>query len=55
VEVAIADYGELSLQDFMVSLYNGHSVQRVRIVAAAGTLHDVHGVLAEAIAALAAA
>ena len=51
VEVPIAEYGKLSVEDFMVSLYNQHTVQRVRIVAADGR-HDVHEVLAEAVAAL---
>ena len=55
LEVPIADYDKLSVQDFMVSLYNAHSVQRVQIVAADGTRHDAHGVLSEAVEALAAA
>jgi hypothetical protein len=53
VEVPLADYGTLSVQDFMVSLYNGHSVQRVRLVAADGTRQEAHLVLAEAVDALA--
>ena len=36
----------------MVSLYNNHTVQRVRIVTPDGTRHDVHAVLAEALVAL---
>lgn len=52
VEVPIADYPKLCVEDFMVSLYNDHTVQRVRIVAADGTRHDVHEVLAEAVTAL---
>jgi hypothetical protein len=55
VEVPIEAYDRLSVQDFMVSLYNGHAVQRVRIVAADGTRRDAHGVLAEAVVALPAA
>lgn len=55
VEVPIADYKKLSVQDFMVSLYNAHSVQRVQIVAADGTRRDAHEVLSEAVEALAAA
>lgn len=51
VEVPIAEYSKLSVEDFMVSLYNQHTVQRVRIVAADGR-HDVHEVLTEAVAAL---
>lgn len=53
VEVPMADYDKLSVQDFMVSLYNAHSVQRVQIVAADGTRHDAHGVVAEAVEAVA--
>lgn len=52
VEVPLADYGKLGVEDFMVSLYNGHTVQRLRIVSADGTRQDVHEVLAEALAAL---
>jgi hypothetical protein len=54
VEVPIADYGTLSVQDFMVSLYNDHTVQRVRIVAGDGTRYEAHMVLTEAVEALAA-
>jgi len=46
VAVPLGDYGTLSLEDFMVSLYNGHSVQRVRI-ADGEARSDVHAVLAE--------
>lgn len=49
MKVPVADYGTLSVQDFMVSLYNGHTVQRVRVVGADGARHDVHVVLAEAV------
>jgi hypothetical protein len=52
VAVPIADYGALPLEDFMVSLYNGHTVQRVRIALPDGDRRDVHAVLGEAIAAL---
>lgn len=52
VEVPLADYGKLSVEDFMVSLYNQHSVQRVRIATSDGGREDVHAVLAEAIAGL---
>lgn len=52
VEVPLADYGKLSVEDFMVSLYNGHTVQRIRIVTADGMRGDVHDVLARAFAAL---
>ncbi len=50
VTVPTAEYGALSVQDFMVSLYNNHSVQRVMLVAHDGTRHDAHAVLAEAVA-----
>jgi len=52
VEVPIAEYGKLSVEDFMVSLYNQHTVQRVRIAMPDGARQDVHEVLAAAIAAL---
>ena len=52
VEVPLADYGKLSVEDFMVSLYNQHSVQRVRIATPDGGRQDVHPVLADAVAAL---
>lgn len=52
VEVPIAAYGGLSVEDFMVSLYNGHTVQRARIVAAGGARADVHDALDVALAAL---
>ena len=51
VEVPIADY-PLPVADFMVSLYNDHTVQRVLIAMPDGSRHDVHAVLAEALAAL---
>jgi hypothetical protein len=52
VEVPVADYPALAVEDFMVSLYNGRTVMRVRI--ADGTArHDVHEVLARAMDALA--
>lgn len=52
VRVPIADYPTLGTADFMVSLYNDHTVQRVLIVMPDGKRHDVHAVLAEAAAAL---
>ena len=48
VEVPLAEYGRLSTADFMVSLYNQHTVQRVR-VAAGETRHDVHEMLRAAV------
>lgn len=55
VEVPLAYYGGLTVEDFMVSLYNDHSVQRLRIASPDGTRHDAHAVLGEAVATLAAA
>lgn len=52
VEVPIAEYGKLSVEDYMVSLYNHNTVQRIRIVTADGRHEDVHEVLAEAVKAL---
>ena len=49
VEVPLADYHRLSEADFMVSLYNQHSVQRVRIVLAEGGRRDMLPVLVEAV------
>jgi hypothetical protein len=49
VEVPLADYPKLSVEDFMVSLYNDHTVQRLRI---AGSDADVHAVLRAAVEAL---
>jgi hypothetical protein len=53
VEVPLDDYPLLGLADFMVSLYNGHTVQRVRVAMPDGSRLMVHQVLAEAIDALA--
>ena len=50
VEVPIADYGRLSVEDFMVSLYNGNTVQRVVITRPGEGQPLVHPVLGEAIA-----
>lgn len=55
VEVPVRDYPKLGVEDFMVSLYNGHMVQRVRVVLADGGRADVHEVLAEAVRFLAGA
>jgi len=55
VEVPISDYGTLRVEDFMVSLYNNHSVQRVRIVLPDGARLLAHPVVAEAIGFLRAA
>ncbi len=52
VEVPIADYGKLGVEDFMVSLDNDHTVQRLRIVGPDGRRQDVHDVLGAAVEAL---
>lgn len=52
VQVPIRDYGALSVEDFMVSLYNDHSVQRLRLVLPDGTRTDMLETLREAIAGL---
>ena len=52
VPVPPSDYAQLSLEDFMVSLYNDHTVQRVRIAMPDGTRRDANEVLGEAIATL---
>lgn len=54
VAVPIEDYGRLTVEDFMVSLYNGHTVQRVRVALPDGGRRDVHEVLAAAVSRLAA-
>jgi hypothetical protein len=51
VPVPLSDYHQLSIEDFMVSLYNDHTVQRVRIAMPDGSRRDAHEVLSEAIAA----
>lgn len=53
VAVPIEEYGRLSVEDFMVSLYNDRTVQRVRVALPDGTRRDVHEVLAGAVDALA--
>lgn len=52
VAVPIAGYKTLGVADFMVSLYNDHTVQRVLIALPDGSRQQVHAVLGEAIAAL---
>jgi len=49
VAVPLPEYGQLSVEDFMVSLYNDHSVQRLVIVLSDGTRHDMLDTLAAAI------
>lgn len=50
VEVPIAEYGKLSVEDFMVSLYNQNTVQRVVVASADGGQRLAHEVLGEALA-----
>jgi hypothetical protein len=52
VEVPVAEYPTLGVEDFMVSLYNGRTVQRVRVALPDGGRADVHDVLVAALAAL---
>ena len=52
VAVPIADYGSLAVEDFMVSLYNDHSIQRLRLVTADGARSDMMAVLDAAMAGL---
>jgi hypothetical protein len=49
VEVPARDYPSLGVEDFMVSLYNGRTVQRVLIALPDGGRRDVHEVLAKAL------
>ena len=53
VEVPIAEYHKLSVEDFMVSLYNQNSVQRVVVAWGDGRQRLAHEVLGEAIEAAA--
>ncbi|WP_413992006.1 hypothetical protein ACMDCR_07920 [Labrys okinawensis] len=50
VTVPIEEYGKLSIEDYMVSLYNDNTVQRVMIVAADGSMDLAHEVLGKAMA-----
>ena len=52
VTVPVADYGRLGVEDFMVSLYNNHSVQRLLVVGSDGTTTDMMETLIGALAAL---
>lgn len=52
VVVPLAEYGSLGVEDFMVSLYNDHSVQRLRLTLPDGGRSDMLDVLEKAIAAL---
>lgn len=50
VQVPIEDYPALSVEDVMVSVYNGNSVQRVMLVGPDGMPVLAHDVLAAALA-----
>lgn len=52
VVVPLAEYGALDFEDFMVSLYNDHSVQRLRLISPDGGSRDAAQVLRKAVAAL---
>lgn len=52
VAVPLAEYAALPVEDFMVSLYNDHSVQRLRLATADGGRHDMMDTLRAAISAL---
>jgi len=49
VEVPLADYAKLDVADFMVSLYNGHTVQRVLFAWPNGRERVAREVLEEAV------
>ncbi|GLS19238.1 hypothetical protein GCM10007874_22550 [Labrys miyagiensis] len=50
VAVPIEEYGRLSIEDYMVSLYNDNTVQRVVIAAGDGSMQLAHEVLGKAMA-----
>ena len=52
VAVPVGRMGQLPVEDFMVSLYNNHNVQRLMVVASGMAPVLAHEVLAEALAAL---
>lgn len=49
VQVPLSEYGNLRVEDFMVSLYNNHSVQRVRIARPDGARTLAHPVVEEVV------
>ena len=53
VSVPVSDLGALPVEDFMVSLYNDHTVQRVVVAWPDGRRRLAHDVLGEAMRALA--
>lgn len=52
VAVPLEDYGALSVEDFMVSLYNDHSVQRLRLTSPDGSSQDMLELIEAALLAL---
>ena len=52
VTIPLRDYGSLGIEDFMVSLYNANTVQRVLLTRPDGTTTEVHPLLKRAIAEL---
>lgn len=52
VEVPLSDYHSLTVEDFMVSLYNHHTVQRVRIALPDGGRRDALETVEAALASL---
>jgi hypothetical protein len=52
VAVPVAQYGSLSVEDFMVSLYNDHTVQRLMLVTTDGGRYDMMDMLEAAISAI---
>lgn len=52
VAVPIEDYARLAVEDFMVSVYNDSSVQRLLVATPDGSRHDAHAMLADALAVL---
>ncbi|WEK02727.1 MAG: hypothetical protein P0Y65_10955 [Candidatus Devosia phytovorans] len=52
VAVPLSAYQQLSVQDFMVSLYNDHTVQKLNLVLPDGARREMHGVLSKALDAL---
>ncbi len=52
VAVPLSDYQSLSIEDFMDSLYNDHTMERVQVLYPDGSRQDAHVILAEAISTL---
>jgi len=52
IQIPVPDYAGLPVEDFMVSLYNDHTVQRLLLVEPGGQRSDIHDLLAQGLAAL---